>query len=284
MRGVFVTDLDGTLLQADQTISDYSAEVLNSAIEAGCIVTYATARGLRSSRQATDKVNWKSPVILYNGALVYDAVDMRVVDGYWLDEQITNQIFATGRQYGLLPFHFLLDEGSQERVHHEKLCTFGMIEFFNSRVNDPRFREFEQLHAAGQHQTLILTYISELDKLLPLRAKVEAIFGNQISIHMMKDYYIRDQYFLEFSHPLATKREGLNIWARHMKIDPGEIHVFGDNLNDVGLLEAGGKKLAVSNAHEQILRLADQIIASNNEDGVARYIDAFRKASADGRR
>lgn len=282
MRGVFVTDLDGTLLQADQTVSDYSAEVLNRAIEAGCIITYATARGLRSSRQATDTVNWKSPVILYNGALVYDAVNMQVVDGYWLDEQLTNQIFAIGQQYGLSPFHFLLDESSQERVHHEKLCTFGMIEFFNSRVNDPRFRELEQLHATQQHQTLILTYISELEKLLPLRAEVEAVLGSKVSIHMMKDYYIRDQYFLEFSHPQATKREGLNMWARHMEIDPAEIHVFGDNLNDVGLLEAGGKKLAVANAHEQILRLADQIIASNHEDGVAKYIDAFRKACVDG--
>ncbi|MGE7056140.1 HAD family hydrolase, partial [Paenibacillus glucanolyticus] len=66
--------------------------------------------------------------------------------------------------------------------------------------------------------------------------------------------------------------DGLQLWSSHMGIDLENTVVFGDHINDVGLFEAGGTRIAVRNAHESIQRLADHIIDSNELDGVARYI------------
>jgi len=198
-----------------------------------------------------------------------------VIDGYWLEEGIANEIVAIGRNHGVSPYLFLLDADQRERVYHEKLVSFGMLEFRKSRRNDPRFRQVETVECSKDECTLALTYIDELDRLLPFKEEAEAAFGGRLHCHLMKDYYIENQYFLEFGHPLASKSEGLQLWAKHMGADPAEICVFGDHVNDLGLFEAGGRRIAVANSHEEILKLADEVIDSNDEDGVAKYIDRF---------
>jgi Cof subfamily protein (haloacid dehalogenase superfamily) len=279
---IFITDLDGTLLRSDQTLSEYTIKVLNTAVQGDIIISFATARGLISAMHVVSDVAWKYPVILYNGALLYDVMTNKVIDGYWLDSGITNEIINKGKRYGVSPFYFFLDSNDQERVYHEKLTTFGMIEFLKSRTNDPRFCEVKKLESSDDHRTLALTYIGELNVLLPLKEEINKTLGEQINCHIMKDYYIHNQYFLEFSHPFASKNGGLKIWAEHMKVRTKDICIFGDNLNDLGLFEIGGKKVAVSNSHEDILRIADEIIESNNEDGVAKYISAFLSGTQEG--
>lgn len=273
MSRIFITDLDGTLLRSDQTMSDFTVNVLNSAIQEGCIISFATARGLFSAYSVVSDIAWKHPVILYNGALLFDVVHNRVIDGYFLDAGLTNEIIQTGKKHGCSPFYFLLDSTNKERVYHEKLTTFGMMEFLKSRINDPRFMEVNELESSDDEKTLALTFIGELDDLLPLKEEVSSVLRDKVNLHIMKDYYIEDQYFLEFSHPHAAKCEGLKMWAKHMNVETKDICIFGDNLNDLGLFEVGGKKIAVSNSHVDILGIADTVIESNNEDGVAKYIE-----------
>ncbi|WP_430691902.1 HAD hydrolase family protein [Paenibacillus woosongensis] len=272
MSRIFITDLDGTLLRSDQTMSDFTVDVLNSAIQEGCIISFATARGLISAYSVVSDIAWKHPVILYNGALLFDVIHNRVIDGYFLDAGLTNEIIQRGKKHGCTPFYFLLDPSNKERVYHEKLTSFGMTEFLKSRINDPRFIEVNTLESSDHEKTLALTFIGELDDLLPLKEEVSSVLGDKVNHHIMKDYYIENQYFLEFSHPLAAKCEGLKMWARHMNVETKDICIFGDNLNDLGLFEVGGKKIAVANSHADILRIADTVIESNNEDGVAKFI------------
>ncbi|MNQ98219.1 Sugar phosphatase YidA [compost metagenome] len=87
-----------------------------------------------------------------------------------------------------------------------------------------------------------------------------------------KDNYIEGHYFLEFSHPEANKGMGLRLWAELVGCKPGEVTVFGDNLNDTGMFLEAGRKVAVANEHPDILLIADEIVLSNEEDGVAGYI------------
>lgn len=274
LKNIFVSDLDGTLLRSNQTLSDYTIRIVNEAVYGGNIVSFATARGLFSAKSVVSAIEWKHPVILYNGALLYDVAQDQVMDGYWLNNELTTELIGMGKQFGLSPFYFSLDANHQERVYHEALSTFGMVEFLKSRSNDPRFCEVDQLKAFIGSRTLALTYIGEWEMLIAFKEEVTVKIGEQLNCHMMKDYYIPNQYFLEFSHPLASKREGLALWARHMNVNPKQICIFGDQLNDLGLFEAAGQKVAVANAHHDILKLADKVIESNDEDGVAKYIEA----------
>lgn len=105
-RKAYVTDLDGTLLNSEQKLSAYTVQVITEAMEQGMIISFATARGFISADSVVADIPWRYPVILYNGALIYDSVARRVIDGYWLDPAISGEIITLGRAYGITPFHF----------------------------------------------------------------------------------------------------------------------------------------------------------------------------------
>ena len=150
------------------------------------------------------------------------------------------------------------------------------MHFYNSRPNDPRFSEVEQLQGHGTHRTLIITYIGLLDELQPLDHMIRDRYGSEVHAHLLKDNYIPDHYFLEFSHANANKEEGLILWSKLVGCEAADVTVFGDNLNDIGLFKAAGKKIAVANAQPQIIEMADQVIDSNDQDGVAKYVKRMK--------
>jgi Cof subfamily protein (haloacid dehalogenase superfamily) len=268
----FVTDLDGTLLSSDARLSVFTADTVAELLNRGAVVSFATARSYRSSQQVVSAISWKYPVVLYNGAVIWDPAAGKVAGGNWLDRETTNGIIEMGRSERLLPLLFALDGGDNEHVLHEKLVRACDLSFYRSRPGDPRFCEVARLACPDSYRTLIVTYIGTYEQLAPLREKVLDRFGDVVHTHFMKDVYIENHYFLEFSHPLANKKEGLKQWTDLVGCDPSEVTVFGDNLNDVGMFETAGWRVAVSNAHPDIRAMADHITASNNDDGVARYL------------
>ncbi|OAS16353.1 HAD family hydrolase [Paenibacillus oryzisoli] len=272
----FLTDLDGTLLSSHAKPSDLTIDVITSALEQGIVISYATARSYQSSQAVISAIPWRYPLVLYNGAMLFDPIEKRVIGGRWLDCERSNAIIGMGKRYGITPLLFALDEQDNERVHHEKLGRTGDLQFWNSRPNDPRFREVDELCSTEALRTLMLTYIGQLEELVPLKNAVQDVMGSEVHIHLVKDNYIADHYFLEFSHPEANKGMGLRLWADLVGCTTKDVTVFGDNLNDTGMFLEAGRKVAVANAHPDLLLLADEIVLSNDEDGVALYLAAAR--------
>ncbi|MEJ6950511.1 Cof-type HAD-IIB family hydrolase [Natronospora cellulosivora (SeqCode)] len=273
MKNYFLTDLDGTLLRNDASLSKYTIDVISTAIENDFVISFATARGYVSSNKVASAILWKYPLVLYNGALIYDPIKKTMIDGYWLDSEIVNNIIEIGKTINLTPMLFCLDLDNRERVLHEKLVKFGYKEFYKSRPNDKRFKEIEKLISTDQYRTLIITYIGLFDELEPLKKKIKEIFTDQVHIHFMRDNYIKDHYFLEITHPKSNKEEGIKLWSELIACNTKDITVFGDNLNDLAMFYQAGKSIAVENAQLQVLELADEIIDSNENDGVAQYIN-----------
>ncbi|NHN30873.1 HAD hydrolase family protein [Paenibacillus sp. S3N08] len=267
-----LTDLDGTLLQPDATLSSYTMETLTELLAEGHIISYATARSYTSSQAVAGEIPWKYPMVLYNGALLYDPVGQVVLDGVFLDLPLTNELIRLGKQFGLCPLLFGLDEEGAERVLHESLVGMGYKQFVMSRPGDVRFREIVDLSCPDNIQTLLLTYIGHYDELKPLLDAVQIAYAGRIHIHFMADTYIEDHYFLEFSDIQANKGNGLKMWARSVGCSTDEVIAFGDNLNDIGLLQEAGRKVAVGNAKLELKVIADQIIGTNIDNAVAHYL------------
>jgi Cof subfamily protein (haloacid dehalogenase superfamily) len=268
----FLTDLDGTLLLPDASLSVYTIETVSKLLNMGVKISYATARSYRSSNQAVSCIPWKYPIVLYNGALLYDPVAHQVIDGYWLSPVFTNELLEIGRRHQLLPLLFALTSLDEEAVVHEPLVRAGDRHFYASRPDDPRFREVIRLVCPADYKVLILTYIGLFEELEPLSKEFANKYGANIHIHFLKDIYIEDHYFLEISHAKANKREGLLLWSRLMGVEPSDVTVFGDQLNDIGMFELAGTKVAVGNAHPELKALADVVVTSNEEDAVAHYL------------
>ncbi|MDT8717597.1 HAD family hydrolase [Clostridium sp. 19966] len=268
----FLTDLDGTLLRSDATLSDYTINSLKKFLEEGVAVSFATARSYSSAIAVVHDVPWKYPMVLYNGAILYDPVENKIIDGFLLTAEEANEIIEIGKQFKLMPLLYVLDENDEEKVFHEELTTYGMVEFLKSRKGDPRYKLVDKLYCEKMHRALALTYIFQRETLKPLMKAVREKFGDKIHISLVKDTYIENQYFLEFGHANSDKKNGIKLWAAHMDCEVSEITVFGDNSNDVGMFETAGNSVAVSNAKKELLHLAKHVTVSNDEDGVVKYI------------
>jgi 5-amino-6-(5-phospho-D-ribitylamino)uracil phosphatase len=160
-------------------------------------------------------------------------------------------------------------------VFHEELSRSGDRQFWDSRPNDPRFKQTARLSCPNNLRTLIITYIGLLEELQPLKTALLSKFGSAVHYHLMKDQYIEDHYFLEISHAKANKKEGLRMWAELVGCKPEEVTVFGDNLNDTGMFEIAGNRVAVANAHPDLFELSTHTVPCNDDDGVAQYIEGI---------
>ncbi len=173
MKRYFLTDLDGTLLRKDQTVSKFSEEIIHRALENGHIISYATARSFTSSKDVTKNISWPYPVVLYNGALVYDHVSKTIIDGYFLDAATSNELISIGRSLDLCPMLFALDKESNEKVYHETISEVGYQSFYDSRPGDDRFEEVSDLVCHDNTQAIVLTYIGYKDVLEVKSRKVK---------------------------------------------------------------------------------------------------------------
>lgn len=281
MTRYYVTDLDGTLLQSNATLSEHTVRTLTDALEQGVVISYATARSYQSSKTATPQINWRYPVVLYNGSMLLDPTTGKVLGGHWLDSDVSNEVIELGRSMNLKPFLFGLDEDDRERVLHEKISRYGDSEFLASRPGDPRFVEMEQLACPPSYRTTIVTYIGLRVELEPLFRAISDRYGPAVHLHFMLDNYIKDHYFLEISHAHANKEFGLKLWCEQMGCQPEDVTVFGDNLNDIGMFKRAGRRFAVSSAHPELKLMATEVIGSNDEDGVARVIEADLRVDSD---
>jgi 5-amino-6-(5-phospho-D-ribitylamino)uracil phosphatase len=271
-----LSDLDGTLLRSNSTLSPFSKEVFTKALGDGHVVSYATARSYTSSQTLVSAIPWQFPIILYNGALILDPLTQTTVGGAWLSHEITNEVISLGKSYDQVPFLFLLDENQHELVLHEPLRRVGEQGFFDSRPNDRRFHEIPLLQLNHpDKKVMIVTYIGVYEELMPFYNALKQRYGTDIYLHFTLDIYLKDQYFLEISDPLANKGTATLKWADLVGCLPKQVIVFGDNLNDLSMFESGGKRFAVSNSRPELQEKADSLIASNDEDGVAYYIEGL---------
>lgn len=278
-RQYFLTDLDGTLLRSDATLSDFTVDVINRTLAEGHVFSFATARSLISAKLLVGLIRWTYPVIIYNGALIIDPLSERILNGKFLSNDSTIQILELGRQIGLMPLVFGIEASGMHRVWHEEFTNHGQRRFVDSRPGDRRFQIRDPLSLTHGDQVIMLTYIASESELQLFKDHLIETFDGQIHVHFTRDTYLRDCYFLEISHPHANKEEAIKTWASLVGCSPSDVVAFGDNLNDIGLLRVAGQGITVANAHQELKSMANGIIGTNDQDGVAKYIQALLRVT-----
>lgn len=261
---LIATDLDGTLLRDDKTLSDRTIAALAAAEAAGIEVFFVTGRPARWMDVVSDHVHGHGLAICANGAAVADlhaggellrvhplerdvALDMV----HTLREAAPGTSFAvelsTGIHYepAYPPFH--LDPGATVAVA-EKLLS-----------EDPP--------GSGAPVLKVLAHHSELapDAFLAL---ARTVAGHRASITRSSPTAL-----LEISGPGVSKASTLAACCAERGVSPAEVVAFGDMPNDVEMLSWAGASFAMGNAHPAALAAASGVTATNDEDGVAVVIE-----------
>lgn len=267
MKILYVTDLDGTLLNTRDRISEYSKRVINELIKAGMHFTYATARSLNSASVVTEGLNHQIPVIVYNGAFILDATTREVITSSGFSTEEKQFIKELLHNYQVSPLVYAFIEGIERVSWIQKYENEGIRYYLNNRKGDKRFRKVEQAEALYEGEVFYFTCIGEREELLP----IYEVLKNHPSYNCVfqKELY-REEYWCEIMPKKATKANAIKQLKKLFQYD--RVIAFGDAVNDIPMFETADECYAVANAVPELKKIATDIIASNEEDGVAKWL------------
>ena len=266
---LFVTDLDGTLLQPDVTVSDRSFRILSELLRQGLPLTVATARTSFSVLPILRGLPFRLPLILQNGSVLHDPVTNRIVHAAVIPQDAFRKVLLLFTEYGFNGFVFCVPEDQLECCYTE-LTTEHMKRYYAERKlkYEKPFRQVAALSELCDMNPVFMSLNAPPERLDPLYRDLKQLSG--ISVAYYRDVYEPDIWYLEVSAPDASKYHGI-CRLREMT-GAKTVTGFGDNHNDIPLFRACDTKIAVGNAADELKALADTVIGRNTEDAVAEYL------------
>lgn len=268
---LYISDLDGTLLRRDTSLSDYTAKVLTKLIDEGMQFTYATARSLVSAQRVLAakglQVNFPVPVIVYNGVCIRYASSGKILSLENFSREEKEKLFLFLQKNDLHPFVYSF-LGNEEKLRWMKEAEKTGMAYLKDRRGDPRLEKAISEKELLQGRVFYFTCIGRKEQLEPVFACREQYPFARFTLQ--EEIYRPGEYWLEIMPAGASKASALERLRKYMHFR--KVVVFGDGENDIPLFQAADEGYAVSNAAEPLQKAADGIILSNEEDGVARWL------------
>jgi len=250
---MIIMDLDSTLLKSDKTVSDYTVKVLSQCHQNGHMIVFATAR---SECECTSYIELINPhaVITNRGAIV--SIGNDIIHRATIDVKTSNHLLM----------YFL---------NHPNV---GFITAFTEKgylVNIPQDKHDP---AWGEYNPKGYTDFSSGLDCETYKISVEIfddVTANDISSSYPNIHVIRfsGEDWYSFADKSVSKWEGIKALAAHVGIDLEKTISFGDDYSDMEMLRECGVGVAVANAITEVKTVADTICDTNENDGVAKWLE-----------
>jgi Cof subfamily protein (haloacid dehalogenase superfamily) len=253
---LIASDLDGTLLRSDDSVSRRTLAALARTVAAGIRFVLVSARSADWLAPEATRLGLGAIVICNNGALVYDIESERVLIHRPLEPETARELVgslrraAPGVAFGCdRPSGFTAEPAY--RPLHRAPDSIPRADL-SALLTEPITKlvlQHPDLPQADLHRL-----VSELGG-----ERIEACYSGA--------------GLIEISAAGVTKGSGLSALCEELDLDRSEVIAFGDMPNDVSMLAWAGRGIAVANAHDEVLAVADEVTASNDEDGVALVLE-----------
>lgn len=267
MKSVYLTDLDGTLLRPDVTLSDYTKDALRRLYDAGVCVGVSTARTAATVSRMFADVPLRAPAALMNGACIYDIAQSKYIHAFTIPAEARRILlgavngqcaFVYTVEDGLLSTFYENDDEPHARLFRtERETKYGKV-----------FTKVTSLSELTGRAVVYLSLAGKEEKLERIRALLESVEG--LTLHFYRDIYETDFFYLEACADGVSKCAAAEFIRRYTGAD--RLIAFGDNLNDLSLFAGCDESIAVANAVGEVKRAADEVIGSNTDDAVVKYI------------
>lgn len=251
------TDLDGTLLHTDGTVTARTREVLRAAEDAGVTVVFVTGRPVRWMDDLWEHVGGHGLAVVSNGGILYDVHARAVRKARTIPVAVGTEVAG-----------ILQEEVPGTTFALERLEGFAKEPGFMPRIPPPADLEVAPIHEILDETVVKMLARHEDAHPEEFWAEVEKHVG-----HLVTTTWSSGGALVEMSAPGVTKASTLQLVCRDLGIDPSEVVAFGDMPNDLPLLEWAGTSYAMGNAHPSVKELADHVAPSNEDDGVAAVLE-----------
>jgi hydroxymethylpyrimidine pyrophosphatase-like HAD family hydrolase len=260
---LIATDLDGTVVRPDGSMSPRMVAALRAVEAAGLRLVIVTGRPPRWMHPVVEATGHRGTAVCGNGAFVYDLHAERITERFPLS--VTDAAMSVQRVRSVLPRAAFAIETGEEYAHAPDYRPYW------PPPPGTRVAPIEELLSVPIGKLLVRDDLTGDE----MHALVEPVLAGIAQVtHSVGD----NEGLIEVSAPGVTKAHTLQVVADEWGIDASEVVAFGDGLNDVEMLAWAGHSFAMADGHPAARRVSDATVASVAEDGVAAQLEALLSA------
>lgn len=258
-------DMDGTLLNSENTISDRNREVLNKVREKGIHVVLSTGRILKSALHYGQSLKLNNPIVACNGAIVSDGNGKDIIYDNPIKNGVVEKLIDLSEKNHIY-YHFYGVNTFYCKEYREEITHFYESE--GQQVDVVILKDLITMNKATKSNIYKFSIVEDnKEKLINFREKLESIEGINISSSWGDN--------VEVMNDGVSKGNGLKSLIEKLNIHPSEVMAIGDNENDISMLQMAGLAIGMKNGDQIIKKYSHVITDSNDEDGVANAIEKY---------
>jgi hypothetical protein len=264
---LLATDVDGTLLRTDGSVSPRTRAALEAANDAGLLIAFVTGRPPRWLDDLIESTGHHGVAVGANGAVLYDMASGELLSVHLIEPDALTEVTAEVRAaFPATSFAVEYVDGfaAEPGYVHDWLIN-PRTDRDGRPLPSPPVADLATITARAGIKLLAKDRAADADEFM---SSADALLAGRASVTRSSSYGL-----LEIAAPGVTKASGLAELAARHRVEPAEVVAIGDMPNDVPMLQWAGRSYAVGNAHDSVKAAADAVIGSNDEDAVAVLIE-----------
>ena len=273
VKTLYVSDLDGTLLDDNSVLSSGTVATLNRVIgELGGQFTIATARTPATVVPLMQEVNAALPFIVIGGSAMWNPITNSYEHTRGIDEATVNAVADVFDRHNSHPFIYRRHGNNILHAHHYGAMSAQEERFVAARQHLPLKRFFldDSSYRHSADEALLIFAMNKYAVLKDIADDLKATVAT-CSVMVYHDIFNESEGYLEIFTAGTSKAGAIRELASQVGAD--KVVVFGDNRNDIAMMQAADHSVAVGNAFPEVKAIAGEVIGPNTEDSVARWIE-----------
>jgi Cof subfamily protein (haloacid dehalogenase superfamily) len=258
---LIAVDMDGTLLDSQGMISQKTKDAIKRVVAKGIVFTVSTGRPIQGVELYRDSLSMDGPFITYNGAMIVMGNTKKILYERGILADDARNVIAYGRLFDTT------------------MAVWSDNQLYVNKMND-RIDEYKKLSQVvpillSDEEAVIargitkILWIDTVDKINHYQKVLQDKLDGGVTFCTSKPI------FLEFFDHAVSKALAMEKLGSYLGIQAEEMVAIGDGFNDLDMLEYAGLGVAMENAPAEIKQKADFVTRSNDEDGVAYFLDQF---------
>lgn len=290
MYKLIAIDMDGTLLNSYGEVSDKNKKAIKKAIDKNVEVVLTSGRMPKAIMPVASKINADNYIISGNGAAIYDVKNKETIyKNYMSKEKVleiidicdknsmyysiytNNAILAKSLNYNILFYN-----SENKRNPEDKKIKFNIVNDIYKYIKEYNGDDFLKITICDKDKAVFNSIINKIKKVEDIYVLEVTHMSKKIIRHGAKEFEI-SYFYTEISNNNVNKWTAIEKLIQRLNISKDEVIAIGDNVNDKEMIENAGIGVVMGNSSPYMKEIADEIVASNNEDGVAEAIQKYIK-------
>jgi Cof subfamily protein (haloacid dehalogenase superfamily) len=264
-------DLDGTLLRSDYSVSQRTIEAIHACHRAGYKIVLCTGRRWRKSIPTIQALSIPVFCAVNNGVIMRRSDTSEIIFKEFFPSDLYSVMLRELKGMNLIPIVHVFQEDIdfiiEKNVSKDDFFLPSYIE-----KNSAFYERVENLFDYKSENIVQFCIMEEFEFLEPIEKKLKKLYGSRLNFHIVRNV----QYagcILEIMSNRASKFRATKFLMDSLGIKKEQMIAFGDDMNDIELLESAGCSVAMENALPEVKQVAKMITLSNDEDGIAVILE-----------